>query len=54
MIYAASDAEFEKIWRDMKAQLDDFGYREVIAWEEKNLADRVNAMQSTLTKYAGK
>jgi multiple sugar transport system substrate-binding protein/putative aldouronate transport system substrate-binding protein len=54
MIYAASDAEFEKIWRDMKAQLDDFGYQEVIAWEEKNLADRVAAIQSTLTKYAGK
>jgi multiple sugar transport system substrate-binding protein/putative aldouronate transport system substrate-binding protein len=54
MIYASSDAEFEKIWRDMKAQLDDFGYQEVIAWEEKNLEGRIAAIQSTLAQYAGK
>jgi multiple sugar transport system substrate-binding protein/putative aldouronate transport system substrate-binding protein len=54
MIYAKDDAEFEKIWRDMKAQLNDFGYREVIAWDEKNLVDRIASIEKTLAQYGKK
>jgi hypothetical protein len=53
MIYARDDAEFERIWRNMKAQLDDFGYQEVIAWDEKNMVDRIASIQQTLAQYGG-
>ena len=33
MVYAESDEEFEEIWTTMKAQLPDFGYDEVIAYD---------------------
>jgi hypothetical protein len=52
MIYARNDAEFEKIWRDMKTQLDDFGYQEVIAWDLKNIQDRAASIQQTLARFA--
>jgi multiple sugar transport system substrate-binding protein/putative aldouronate transport system substrate-binding protein len=52
MIYAKDDAEFEKIWRDMKAQLDDFGYQEVIAWDLKNIQSRVDSIRRTLAQFA--
>jgi multiple sugar transport system substrate-binding protein/putative aldouronate transport system substrate-binding protein len=48
MVYAASDAEFESIWKEMKAQLDDFGYQEVIAWEEQTVKDRAASIAQTL------
>jgi multiple sugar transport system substrate-binding protein/putative aldouronate transport system substrate-binding protein len=48
MVYASTDAEFERIWQDMKVQLDDFGYQEVIAWDLKNIEDRVASIEQTL------
>jgi len=48
MIYAANDAEFERNWREMKAQLNDFGYQEVIAYDLKNLQDRAAAIDRVL------
>jgi multiple sugar transport system substrate-binding protein/putative aldouronate transport system substrate-binding protein len=52
MIYARDDAEFERIWRDMKAQLDDFGYQEVIAFDLKNIQDRAATIRQTLSQFA--
>jgi multiple sugar transport system substrate-binding protein/putative aldouronate transport system substrate-binding protein len=54
MIYAANDGEFERIWREMKAQLDDFGYQEVIAWDVKNLQERAASIERTLAEYGGR
>ncbi len=33
MVYADSDEQFEEIWTTMKAELPDFGYDEVIAYD---------------------
>ena len=33
MVYAESDEQFEEIWATMKAELPDFGYDEVIAYD---------------------
>ncbi|MDR0400450.1 MAG: extracellular solute-binding protein [Treponema sp.] len=52
MIYAKDDAEFERIWRDMKAQLDDFGYQEAIAFDLKNIQDRAATIRQTLSQFA--
>jgi multiple sugar transport system substrate-binding protein/putative aldouronate transport system substrate-binding protein len=51
MIYARDDAEFERIWRDMKAQLDDFGYQQVIAFDLKNIQDRAATIKQTLSQF---
>jgi multiple sugar transport system substrate-binding protein/putative aldouronate transport system substrate-binding protein len=48
MIYAANDAAFEKIWRDMKAQLNDFGFKEVTEWDMQITRDKAEAIQRTL------
>jgi hypothetical protein len=51
MIYASSDAEFDRIWREMKAQLNDFGYREVIAYDLKNIQDRAATIERVLKEF---
>jgi multiple sugar transport system substrate-binding protein/putative aldouronate transport system substrate-binding protein len=48
MVYASSDAEFDRIWRDMKSKLNDFGYQEVIAYDMKNAQDRGASVQALL------
>ena len=48
MIYAADEAEFDALWTDMKAQLPDFGYDEVLAYDMEIVNDMIEARQRVL------
>ena len=48
MIYAESDEEFEKIWADMKAQLDDFGWQELCDYDMAIVNDMIAARKKVL------
>lgn len=48
MIYAADEAEFDALWTDMKAQLPDFGYNEVLAYDMEIVNDMIEARQRVL------
>ena len=48
MIYAADEAEFDALWTEMKAQLPDFGYNEVLAYDMEIVNDMIEARQRVL------
>ena len=48
MVYAESDEEFQSIWEDMKAQLDDFGYQEVCEYDMAIVQDMIAARRRAL------
>ena len=48
MIYAADEAEFDALWTEMKAQLPDFGYDEVLAYDMEIVNDMIEARQRVL------
>ena len=48
MIYAESDEEFQKIWDDMKAQLDDFGWQELCEYDMQIVNDIIAARKKVL------
>ena len=48
MIYAESDEEFQSIWDDMKAQLDDFGYQELCEYDMQIVNDMIEARKKVL------
>ena len=50
MIYAESDSEFETLWNDMKAQLPDFGFNEVDAYDKAIVDEIIAARQEVLGK----
>lgn len=50
MIYAADEAEFDALWTDMKAQLPDFGYDEVLAYDMEIVNDMIEARQRVLRR----
>lgn len=53
MIFAKDEAEFNRIWEDLKTQLKGFGYDDVIAWDTK-VADEMNAARRKTQEEAGK
>ena len=48
MIYAESDEQFQQIWDDMKAQLDDFGWQELMEYDMKIVEDTIAARKKVL------
>lgn len=51
MIFARSDAEFDRIWREMRAQLNDLGYQEVLAFERENIRNHAAAIQRVMREF---
>ena len=48
MIYAESGEEFQSIWDDMKAQLDDFGYQGLCEYDMQIVNDMIEARKKVL------
>ena len=50
MIYAESEEEFQKIWDDMKTQIVDFGYDELVEWDTQVTQDWCDSIKAVLGK----
>lgn len=50
MIYAEDNAEFEAIWTEMKAQLPDFGFDEVTAYDKEIVDHMIAARAKVLNR----
>lgn len=50
MIYAEDNAEFEAIWTEMKAQLPDFGFDEVMAYDMEIVKNMIAARAKVLSR----
>lgn len=48
MIYAASEAEFEQIWQEMKSKLNDFGLEQLTAYDTQITQEKAAAIQKVL------
>ena len=46
MIFAADDAEFDKIWDEMTAQLDGFGYKDLVKFDTEKHTIELKAKQA--------
>ncbi|MCL2092782.1 MAG: hypothetical protein FWH12_01185 [Treponema sp.] len=51
MIYAATDAEFMNEWNQMRAQLNDFGYQEVLNYDRPRVVEMNRGVQDILRQF---